>query len=210
MATFKNGILGPFKGKVGKVVGYELNGQYVMRGIGYGKVNRKPTPKELANRKRFAIAQTWLQPLLEFLRVGFQDYAPTFQGFSAAKSYLLNHAINGTYPDFVIDPALVLVSFGQLAQASSSNVTSQQPNTLTFTWEPGKHAYDDRAMFVAYNLEEGIAESDTSAAKTQNKIGTFVLSKGFSGKEVHVYLAFVSEDRKSRSNSQYLGKIRVL
>jgi hypothetical protein len=95
----------------------------------------------------------------------------------------------------------VLVSFGQLAQASSSSVISEQSNTLTFTWEPGKQFYDDRAMFVIYNLEEGITEFDTSAAKTQNKTGTFVLSKGFSGKEVHVYLAFVSEDRKNRSNS---------
>jgi len=53
---------------------------------------------------------------------------------------------------------LVLVSFGQLAQASSSSVISEQSNTLTFTWEPGKQFYDDRAMFVVYNLEEGITE----------------------------------------------------
>jgi len=33
MAIAKNGIIGTFSGKVGPVVGYELNGQPVMRGI---------------------------------------------------------------------------------------------------------------------------------------------------------------------------------
>lgn len=210
MATFKNGILGPFNGKVGTVVGYELNGQYVMRGVGEKNPNIPATKKELANRKKFAIAQDWLYPITSFLRVGFQNYAPTFQGFSAAKSYLLKHAVKGTYPDLFIEPASVLVSFGDLEPAQSVNVVSETPYTLTFTWEPGEHMYDDRAMFLVYDIEKKAAKFDTAASKTQNKKGTFVLSPGFSGREVHVYIAFVSEDRKRRSNSQYLGIVKVM
>lgn len=210
MATFKNGILGPFKGKVGTVVGYELNGQHVMREVGKGKANKAPTEKELANRKKFVLAQGWLKPLTDFLRVGFQDYAPTFYGFNAAKSYLLNHAVTGAYPDFLIDPALMLVSHGGLAPALSAGAVSETPNAITFTWDPGAHAYNDRAMFLVYDTKNGIAEFDTAAAKTQNRKGVFVVNPSFSGNKVHVYLAFVSEDRKNRSNSQYLGVVKVL
>ena len=58
-------------------------------------------------------------------------------------------------------------------------------------------------------LTRGSAEFDTAAVKRQLGNGVFT-AEAFSGKSVHVYLAFVSEDRKRRSNSQYLGVITVL
>jgi hypothetical protein len=210
MATFRNGILGPFNGKIGTVVGYQLRGQYVMRNVGKRRTDRPATPAELASRKKFAEVQFWLRPLTEFLRVGFKDYAPTFEGFVAAKSYLSKNAVTGEYPNFVIEPTLALVSFGQLDQATTASAVSESTNSLTFNWEGGRYVYDDRAMFLVYDIENGMAEFDTSAAKRQFKQGIFTLTKNFSGKQVHVYLAFVSENRKNRSNSQYLGKVTVL
>ncbi|MNY52570.1 hypothetical protein D3C86_1882550 [compost metagenome] len=67
-------------------------------------------------------------------------------------------------------------------------------------------------MFLLYDLdaEEPEAEFDTAAAKRKLETGTFKLEKNFSGKTVHAYLAFVSEDRKRRSNSQYLGVVTIL
>ncbi|WP_225872654.1 DUF6266 family protein [Pedobacter frigoris] len=54
------------------------------------------------------------------------------------------------------------------------------------------------------------AEYDTMAVRRYAEAGILLLSDKFSGKAVHVYLAFVAEDCKTRSNSQYLGIVNVL
>lgn len=166
-----------FNGKIGTVVGYELRGQFVMRNVGKKRIERPPTPAELANRKKFADVQAWLQPLTDFLRVGFKDYAPTYEGFVAAKSYISKKAVTGEYPNFVIEPALALVSFGKLDQAVTAGVVSESTNTLTFNWDGGRYVYDDRAMFLVYDIENGVAEFDTSTTKRLFKKGTFYTDK---------------------------------
>ncbi|TCC96987.1 DUF6266 family protein [Pedobacter hiemivivus] len=209
MAIIKKGILGGFKGKSGTVIGYHLKGQDLMRGIPRER-STPPTKKELVNRAKFATSQIWLQPLIEFLRVGFQGYAETYEGFVAAKSYNSKHALKGENPDFYIDPKLALLSFGDMDQSEKASAVSESPGTVTFEWDGGRLVYDDRAMFVAYDIEKGKACFDTAAVKRSKKTGTFEIGPDYSGKTVHVYLAFVSEDRKRRSNSQYLGAVKVL
>lgn len=209
MAIIKNGILGGFKGKAGTVVGYHLKGQEIMRGL----ANERTKPfseKELANQQRFGDLQYWLKPLTVFLRVGFQGYAPTFEGFTGAKSYNSKHALVKDDAGTHIDPALALVSFGDQEQATTASAVSEAENSITFNWEGGKCEGDDRAMFLVYDIEGGTADFDTAAEKRRMKTGVFKLNENFSGKAVHVYLAFVAEDRKRRSNSQYLGVVNVL
>ena len=44
---------------------------------------------EVLNRKKFAAAQAWLKPIIDFVRVGFKGYNERFEGFVAAKSWLM-------------------------------------------------------------------------------------------------------------------------
>jgi hypothetical protein len=209
MAIIKNGILGGFKGKAGTVVGYQLYGQDIMRGL--ANERSKPfTENELTNQQTFKDLQLWLKPLTVFLRVGFQNYAPTFQGFVAAKSYNSQHALVKDDAGVHIDPSLALVSFGDQEPAVTASAVAESVNSITFNWEGGKHESDDRAMFLVYDVEKGMADFDTAAIRRSAKKGTFQLHENYSGKAVHVYLAFVSEDRKTRSNSQYLGIVNVI
>lgn len=209
MSIIKHGILGNFSGKTGTVVGYELMGQGIMRSLPNERT-KPPTENELANRKKFANVQAWLQKITPFLRVGFQNYAPTFQGFVAAKSYNSKNAVVGTFPNFEIDPALALVSFGTLPQATEANVVSEVSRTISFTWSGGNHAYDDRCMLMAYDTVNGNAVYETAGSRRQLGKAELKLEERWSGKKVHIYLAFVTEDRKNRSKSQYLGEITVL
>ena len=129
MGKIKSGLLGGFSGKVGPVVGYNAMGQDLMR----AKPKPRTSPavgKELANRNKFKTAHLWLKPLLSFLRIGFQDYAPTYAGFVAAKSYLLNNSFRGKMPNQVLDPALVLVSHGGLESADETLVTIQSSKKI--------------------------------------------------------------------------------
>lgn len=208
MAIIRNGILGGFKGKVASVVGYNLKGQDIMRGVADPR-SVPSTENELKNQNKFAVTQPWLQALTPFLRVGFKDYDPKFEGFNAAKSYNNKNAVKEGASGFYVDPALALVSYGDMDQAAEASASSESANTVTFKWEGGNFAYDDRAMVVVYDIEGGKAEHDTAAANVQKKQFVFQLNHMFSGKQVHVYLAFVSEDRKRRSNSQYLGIVEV-
>ena len=209
MAIVKNGILGGFSGKAGTVVGYHSKGKDLMRGIPRKRTSG-PTPKELANREKFAYVQAWLQPLLEFLRIGFQDYAPDFQGFVAAKSYNSKNAVIGSSPYFQINPALALVSFGEMSQATSATAVAESPNTINFNWSGKNFIYDDRAMLMAYDITGEKAIFNTASERADGGHARLKLDENFSGKQVDVYLAFVSEDRKRRSNSQYLGLLTVI
>eukprot|EP01133_Synstelium_polycarpum_P013490 gene13490-15894_t len=209
MAIMKNGIMGGFSGKVGTVVGYKLKGKDVMRGKPQ-KRKGKPSPKEQDNREKFGYVQLWLKPLTDFLRVGFNNYHPNYQGFVAAKSYQLTHVVKKVEEKYFIDPAQALVSFGSLSPAIEASVLAEKPASLTFNWKGGKYHYDERTMILVYDIANERAYHDTAAVRRST--GTYVLelTKSYSGKEVHVYLAFVSDDRKNQSNSQYLGAVTVL
>lgn len=209
MGILKNGILGGFSGKVGTVIGYTLMGQEIIRGRGEGR--KAPfTEGELTNQQKFGLTQVWLKPITNFLRVGFQHYAKTYEGFVAAKSYNSKNALVYDDAGVHVDPALALVSYGDLDLAETASVVSESLGTVTFKWSGGRSEYDDRAMFLLYDIDGMIAEFDTATVKRQLETGVFKVSEALFGKSVHAYIAFVSEDRKRRSNSQYLGLVTVL
>ncbi len=78
-------------GRSGTVVGSSRNGIPYLKAKSKG---RTPTvsDRELFNRKKFAAAQAWLKPLLNFVREGFRGYSQRSHGFIAAKSWLLKNA----------------------------------------------------------------------------------------------------------------------
>ena len=167
--------------------------------------------KELANQRKFVYIQKWFDPLTEFLRVGFQGYAQTYQGFLAAKSYNSKNAMVSDDAGFYIDPAQVLLSYGQQSMAAEVEVSSNEKGSITFNWsKEGPYKYDDRVMLVIYNPELHKAKFETAGSRRQTGTETIYAGERFSGLSVHAYIAFVSEDRKSRSNSKYLGEIEIL
>lgn len=205
MAILKNGPNGGFSGKVGSVIGYQLNGQDVIRGWSK-KRTKKPSKQELANRDKFAQMQAWLKPLLDFLRLGFKNYAPTYQGFVAAKSYNSKHAFKQNVDKtYFIDPALALVSFGAMALPQTMGM-ELNGNEIVFTWSnEGHYQGIDQAMVLAYVPKTGEAVYDLAAAKRHTGAAVLPMPHNSAGHEVHVYIAFVAFDQSAQSNSYYLG-----
>lgn len=215
MAVLKSGINGHFSGKVGDVIGYQVKGRQIIRGLPRKKTG-KPTKKELLNRMKFAVAQKWLSPLVKFLRIGFANYQPTFEGFVAAKSYLLKNAMQiDENQQFFVDPALALVSFGTQELPASANAVCSGQQEVVFTWSTeGSHPYSDSAMVLVYAPHpEPRYEKlyfNTAIAKRWTGTATLKLQPNMIGRKIDVYLAFISDDRKKRSNSMYLGKLTVV
>jgi hypothetical protein len=205
MARLKSGVLGLVSGKVGELVVSSRNGVPYVKAA-YKSRTKKISIKELANRKKFKVAQHFLQPLLHFVRMGFANYSERSYGFIAAKSYLLKHAMEGDSDNPVINPTKIKLSHGSLPLPENIVVSKIEPNTIEFSWEvkPGHGDSFDQAMMVAYDLEKRKCISFTSGQFRNTGNSRLPVDAGYN---YHLYLAFVSADRSSQSDSVYLGEL---
>ena len=208
MARLINGIDGPFIGKVGSVIGYTVNGVGYMKGL-YKKRTKKPTEGEVLNRKRFAAAHAWLQPIKEFVRVGFKGYNERFQGFVAAKSWLMKNCIQVVDGEIRIDPALVKISSGDLPLPENIQCNLQEPNTFRISWTPAREQgfLYDQAMVLAYKENHKAYGPVFGSARTSGEV---LVPVHPSSNPYHVYIAFIAADRSRQSDSVYLGEFWVL
>jgi hypothetical protein len=208
MGKLVNGINGAFEGKVGTVIGSSWKGLYYIKARPRRRTKKRGV-KEKLNQGNFATLHYWLQPIIEFLRVGFKGYAPGVEGFIAAKSWALKNAFMGVGSNRQLDPALVRVSFGDLPLPADISVTKSPDHVLTFTWNGalvnGANHYD-QAMLLAYN--------DVNKEKIIKLTGQFRNSGGDllalperPGSCYHIYLAFTAHDRSRQSHSVYLGTV---
>lgn len=208
MGKLTNGINGPVSGKVGKVVGSNRNGVPYLKGPSK-KRTKKVSEKEKANRVRFTAAQSWLSPVLDYVRQGFEAYTITCYGFIAAKSYLLLNATEQVNSDFLIHPELVKVSFGTLPLSNNIAVKKVDADKLEFTWDTapveGGSAYDQVAL-LAYDIKKGKAyHSLTGQFRTTGMDRLNIGTKA--RRTLHIYISFIAADRSKQSDSIYLGTI---
>lgn len=206
MGRLINGPNGPFIGKAGSFIGYTVNGVGFIKGI-YKLRTKPPTEKEAFNQQKFAVAQKWLRSLTIFVRVGFKGYNDRFQGFVAAKSYLMKNALKVADGEIFIDPALVRISSGNLPLPENLECVFQEPDTFRFSWTPSKsetHGHD-QLMSLVYDVENmkpygEVYGHDRNAGEQLVNVGKV------SGKTFHIYAAFIAADRSRQSDSVYLGE----
>jgi hypothetical protein len=206
MARLINGINGPFIGKAGSVIGYTMNGVAYMKGL--PKKRTKPfTERELLNQKKFAAAQRWLRPLLEFVKPGFKGFNERFQGFSAAKSWLMKKAMFVVNGEVIIDPSLVKISSGSLSLPEDIAISFEAPNLFRFTWKPcsPQVSEPEQAMVLVYSPDENIGSGcvyGNYRSRGEHVVPVALLNKNMT---FHCYIAFLSTDRSNQSDSVYLG-----
>ncbi|UKT62163.1 DUF6266 family protein [Pedobacter mucosus] len=207
MATFKNGILGGFSGKVGSVVGFQLGDKFVMRAM--PRSRSAFTEKELENQQKFRMVQLYLSPFKDLLRVGFNNYYTKTGGFRAALSYTRKEAIKQDDDGICIDHELIKISGGNLAPAINPEVEIATHKEITIRWDTYNLNYlneSDQLMLLVYD--------PTSRAVcmrifngTFRKAGEFRVlpPQKLFDTQVNIYIGFVAADRNSQSDSQYLG-----
>ena len=212
MGKINQGILGGFSGKVGNVIGGNWKGIDYMR-VKPSSVANPKTEGQVDQRSKFSTVLHFLQPLKDFVKVGYNNYAVQMTQFNSAMSYILKNAVIGTYPNFEIDYSSALVSRGNLSGALNAQAESTEDG-MVFSWDDnagvGSAESSDKAMVLVYNVAKGEAVFSTSGEQRSAKTQTIALPDSFQGDAVECFIAFISDDSSAISNSTYLGSITVV
>jgi hypothetical protein len=212
MATFKQGINGGFTGKVGSVIGYQLNGQWVMRSLAKpSSKNKKGTALQKACRSIFASMQHFLQPLIPFIRVGYnlESRLRMMTAHNAAKSYNMLHAldVNGD-----IDCAKVCLTFGSLMGVANPVVLKDDVG-LHFSWENNAGnswlRETDQVMVMAYNVKDQQVYFKLSGTRRSDGMESIEIPAFEKDNELHTWISFISDDRQHIAMSTYTGMVVI-
>ena len=212
MGTFKQGIYGGYSGKVGNVVGSSWKGIDVMRIMPASVANPQTVPQE-TQRSKFSVTMAFLQPLSQFLRTGFKNYAIKMSGINAAMSYNIKNAITGVYPYQAINYPNALVSRGSLPAALNQVAASTVAATVLFTWddnssESGASALD-KSLIVVYNPVKNQAVTISQLAERADGTQTVTVPDSFSGDQVQCYIGFINVKGDEVASSRFAGAVTV-
>lgn len=213
MGRLKNGPFSGFTGRTGSLVGSRKNGKWIMAAV-RATAPGAPSVLQLNQQMKFGMMTSWLSWINGFLKLGYQNYDSTMSPFNAAVRYNLQNAVTGVAPNYAIDYPKVLLSRGALAPAYDLVMSTTLDAQLDFTWQDNIGEYTgedtDLAAFIVYNpLQQLFVISVGPATRV---LGSFdmALPASFSGENVHVYMAFLSADKKQVSTSKYVGATVVM
>ena len=211
MGIINKGILGGFSGTVGTVIGSTWKGITYMKSQP-AKRSTPPTPAQLDQQAKFAIAMKYVQSMSGLVMVSFRNYAVKMTGVNNAFSYTLKNAITGSYPNYTVDYSMTLVSRGDLPNATTPTATASANHIITFGWTNntgiGKAKATDKSILAVYCADFNQTLYTTGSAL--RSAGTDTLDATlFAGKQVETYIGFISDDGKDIANSVYTGQLVV-
>jgi len=210
MGKLDNGILGPFRGKVANIIGYELNGQNIIRIEGHK--NKKLSIDQLNNCLQMAVIVEFLDPMKSFLKTAFNPVAKgtTKNYHNIAVSSNKPNALSGYYPEVEMDYTRVILSTGTLSVAENPTV-ERIGDELKFTWEMSQGAHwtenDDQVMLMAYAPRIKKCCFVKSGARRTDGKEVLKIKTSMKNELLETYISFVSDDRQRVANSQYTGQV---
>ncbi|WP_312191283.1 hypothetical protein [Sphingobacterium sp.] len=211
MGILQDGPNGGFRGKVGSVYGYELNGKWILRGA-RKKSSKPPTADQLSHRKKTKLNGEfckWIKPIITF---GYQFEAakdPNRGAFQLAQKHVFNHAIE---LDSMGKPCIIFeklrVFVGELGAPEGVQVHLEE-DVLTLSWLPNPE-YNDSVFKLNLALvspddpvDLKMAIADAAQGECAIKISTLKNRKS----DYHVYIGFWDTYHGVFSNSAYCGVI---
>ena len=208
MGKIGRGILGGVSGKVANVVGARWKGIDYIRAKPQSVANPR-TLLQVNQRTKFALVLRFLQPNLNFIKIGYKNYAVKKSQFNSAMSFILNNAIIGVSPDFEIDYSLALLSRGNLAGALNPVFDFTTPGQVQFSWDDnstdGNALATDKVMVVAYNPLKGESVYLTEGATRADLSQTVIIPNSYAGDDLQLFISFMNAEETQLSNSIYIG-----
>lgn len=228
MARAKFGTFGPLVGKMGNIICYVRLGQPVTRMASHPSTKPR-SEKQLAASKAFSIVSAFVTPINPFLNMSMVQAIANTQKVARNEGMSINLrlAVDGTYPNLEFNYSKAIVAIGKLEPATNPtvNIINNDPSLkvkqLKFSWEvnPAWNSTrrNDQVMMLAVMPEIEQVNYVTSGARRSagEDIMEILPFKIIAGVKTYAtfaetYIAFISDDRKSVSNSIYTGRINLM
>lgn len=211
MGKIYQGILGPFSGKVGTVVGSIRKGQGYMRGLAASKKDAR-TESQVAQRAKFAITQKLLKGITPYLRVGYRGNTDTATPYNVATSKNVKLCIAGKYPSLGFDPSKLVLSEGSL-EGVEIYAASIKNNVATFTWTDNSDEQsanmNDFAMPMVYNFSKCKAIYSLEKASRVDGNTTLDITASWKNDKLSCYIAFAAVETYAVSDTIYIGDVKT-
>ncbi|MFI5205410.1 MAG: DUF6266 family protein [Candidatus Paceibacterales bacterium] len=212
MGKIKEGILGPFSGTVGPVIGSQWKGIAVIRSRPPGK-RRKSTEAQLKQMAKLSLMTKFVHPLTDLLNKTYRDVGNRMSSFNKTLSYNMRNAVSGQYPAFTINYPRVVLGIGDLLNVDDASVHSETKGELRFDWTDnsgeGSAESTDRVFAAVYC--ESLKQWVTGYGGPMRNAGSYRLDVAqFGGNAVQTYIGFLSADGQSVSNSLFTGQVNIL
>jgi hypothetical protein len=132
--------------------------------------------------------------------------------FNSAISYNMKNAITGIYPNYRVEPSLLLLSRGDLPNAPQAAANCNLAGELKFDWSnnsgTGKAEEVDNSVLIAYSpYWEKVIYTLQGSQRSTGKATLNV--SNFSGLKVETFLSFLAADG-TIANSVYTGQVEIL
>ena len=216
MAKIEQGILGPFRGTVGTVIGYRWRDRWCMRARPSHYHDRR-SEAQLQQRGRFKAMIQFASPATPLLRIGLRAWAAE-HGLTEGNAFLrLNHGCFTSVASITsmtsmasmtsatsgIDFPRLRFSWGSLPGLTGGVARRVDGTTVSVGWERGLGRGADHVHIYAYCPAAGWGLAVADAARGA-KQAQFTLPQEFAGEEVHLW-AFAVNAEGVASATCYLG-----
>jgi hypothetical protein len=212
MGTYDKGFLGRFSGSVGPVVGSSWKGISYLKSKPHRTKKKKVSLKVEIQRAKFRLASSFIKAIGSVLAITFPSYKTGTTGRNSALASVLQQAITGDYPDLRIEYSKVFMASGSLSLTVDPTVSSTSPGVISFAWLDstgvGNAKAADRPILIAFNERWNACSFIVSDALRSAETALLPV-KLFSGKQVHTWISFLSENGKDVANSIYTGVVTV-
>ena len=212
MAKYNQGVLGQFSGKVGPVVGSSWKGVGYLRSKPRKSKKRDVSTKTEIQRAKFKLASDFIKAIASLLAITFPDSKTKTTTRNNALSSVLQQAVTGDYPDLRIEYSKVFMASGSLSLTVNPAATSAQPGVINFTWKDGTGYGNakaaDKPILIAFCESLNACSFIVSDASRSAETASLPVQL-FSGKQVHTWMSFLSENGKDVATSSYTGTVTV-
>lgn len=186
MATFNQGILGPFSGVVGPVVGSTCHGKFILRARPTPKKNPTYSPKQLIAQKRMTAVGSFLKNFSSLIALGFLDVKS--HAYSAAVKENFKHLETDDDGNVLLNIEAVSLSNGDLDFPVSA---TKADSAASFKWTAPSASdvfHGGQLCLAAYNVANKKARNaiaDLSAGSLDFDFSSILT--GTDDDDVHIY-----------------------
>ena len=208
MSTFESSTFGRISGHHGTAVAMKSKST----GKNYLRLYAIPTDartaKQLAQRAKFGMVNSNLSCMRKLFATTFGSR----QGINEAVSLAFKTAITGTYPDYSIDYAKLVMSLGSVNGTGQISVTKTLGTKVHLQWDTTQGTEstpDDGVNLIFLNTVTKTAILKKDFAIRSVGIAEVELPVIWEGAEIHCWIYFTTPDDSLTSTSQYVNQLQL-